>query len=71
MKQVEEELPPTGDEEALEETMEPKRRRAIAAEEDSGEPTADPRAIAQVFKKKSLGLQSVSRVGPAQESGLE
>jgi tetratricopeptide (TPR) repeat protein len=66
-------LPPEPEEvledEELEETSEPKRRRAISAEEDSGEPTADPRAIAQVFKKKSRDFKTCLELDLRKKAG--
>ena len=63
------EQPPEVEEEELEQTTEPKRRRAIAAEEDSGEPTADPRAIAQVFKKKSRDFKACLELDLRKKAG--
>ena len=44
-------------------------QRAIAAEEDSGEPTADPRAIAQVFKKKSRDFKACLELDLRKKAG--
>ena len=64
-----EEPSPDIENEELEEINEPKRRRAIAAEEDSGEPTADPRAIAQVFKKKSRDFKACLELDLRKKAG--
>ncbi|MBT6178738.1 MAG: AgmX/PglI C-terminal domain-containing protein [Deltaproteobacteria bacterium] len=48
----------TGDEEMLEESDAPKRRRAAVDEDESGESTADPRAIAKVFSKRSRDFKA-------------
>ena len=45
-------------EEALEESDAPKRRRAAADEDEPGESTANPRAIAKVFSKRSRDFKA-------------